>query len=102
MYYIENLYYGEKAEYNKLFTKWRLKMGKMPLNTYVLTLPRYGDGILEIRRFSALKHRYYRKYPLTVVGVAYGYREATMLAAKIVMEAYEESGSFDLKRLLGA
>ncbi|MBO6137736.1 MAG: hypothetical protein J6O71_03900 [Lachnospiraceae bacterium] len=100
MRYIEDLYYGERASKNKLFSFWRLKHGKAPADTYVLTLPWYEDGILEIRKLSRLKHKIYERHPLTVVGVAYGYEEAVLLAADIVKEIYEKSGSFDIKGFL--
>ena len=102
MKYIDNLYYGDKASKNKLFTKWCLSYGRHK-GTYVLTLPRYNGGILEIRKLSNLRHIYYKKYPLTVVGVALGYRDAVELAARIVRETYEKNGSFDVQGfLLGA
>ena len=100
MEYIRNMYYGETASENKLFSRWRLKHGKPPWDTYVLTLPQYNGGLLEIRKLSLLKHKFYKRHPLTVVGVANGYDEAVQLAADIVREVYEKKGSFDIKGYL--
>ncbi|MBQ9504121.1 MAG: hypothetical protein IJU93_03845 [Lachnospiraceae bacterium] len=100
MEYIRNIYYGEKASENKLFTKWRIDHGKPPGDTYVLTLPQYNGGLLERRKLSGLKHKFYKRHPLTVVGVARGYEEAVRLAADIVREVYEKSGGFDVKGFL--
>ena len=100
MEYIKKMYYGEKASENKLITRWVLKHGNPPGDTYVLTLPQYNGGILEIRKLSHLKHSFYKRHPLTVVGVARGYEEAVELAADIVKEVYEKKGSFDIKGFL--
>lgn len=99
MNYIKELYYGERASENKIFIKWRLNMGKAPSDTYVLILPEYGDGLLEIIKATQLKKSYYKRHDLTVVGVAFGYEEALELAASIVSEAYERMGSFDVRHL---
>ena len=100
MEYIRDMYYGERASKNKLFSRWQLKHGRAPEDTYVLTLPQYNGGILEIRKLSHLKHRFYKRHPLTVVGVARGYSEAVSLAADIVRDVYEKNGSFDIKGFL--
>ncbi|MCR5626441.1 MAG: hypothetical protein K6F99_03890 [Lachnospiraceae bacterium] len=100
MKFFPELYMGEGLEGKGKKLKKRLMHGLLTPGVYLLTLPRYGFGILEIYRAKELKKDFYQKYPPLIIGMASDETEAWELSGKIVMEAYEKTGSFNVRDYL--
>ncbi len=104
----KGLYTGERAERHRPALLRRIREGRPPLGVYVILLPPCGTGnLLEIypagqilgeneARFCRIRKR----EPL-ILGVAWGYREALILAGRMVDEIYHATGGFDFAAYLG-
>ncbi len=95
MNWYPKMYIGPRAGKKTDLLK-KLQSGMRPPLVYFLTLPENPDNLLDI-----VECRSAFAYPhLSVFGVAYGKQEAYGLAAEIVKEVYEQTGSFQLSAYL--
>ncbi len=94
---ISRPYYGEGTLSLAPEFRWKIKYGGQMKGVFLVTLPRYGNDLLEIYSFEMLKKKYYRLYPPVIVGVAKGYDGAVLLAADIVEKTYLTRGDFDVR-----
>ena len=97
----EKVYYGAKASKRKL--KWKnavKKCNKIP-GVYLLTDAGTSENQLEIHELPELSQAglHYRDY--RVFGIAIGRDEALELLRSITQEAYDCTGTADLKSYLG-
>lgn len=103
MIWYDNLYIGEsiskKAAKIKRI-KWKINHNAGLLNIYIIVLCRYGTNLLEIIQTRELLQKSYPKGQLYVVGLAKGYDEAIETAAKIVVDVYQHTGGFQVKKYL--
>ncbi|MCR4908172.1 MAG: hypothetical protein K5985_05020 [Lachnospiraceae bacterium] len=90
-------YFGEGALRFAAKFRWKMKYGGNMRGFFLVTLPRFGNDLLEIYSFRMLNKRYYRLYPPLIVGVAKGYDEAVNTARRIVEETWRSTGGFDVK-----
>lgn len=93
MEWYRNLYLGEAAEKKKY--KFYRKINKRRLlNAYVVALPSGGENVLDIYRYMELLQKHYTKQNIFIVGLACGKDEAMELAARIIGEVYQNTGTF--------
>lgn len=103
MYFYKYLYVGPSIE-NPEEVKRKLMIGKGQFTIYVITLstsaPGPGSNQLEIMHCANLKQPYYRQYPPYILGIASGFAEAVELVKDLVQEAYDRTGSADVRYYL--
>ena len=90
------MYFGEEANKNKRKILYRLKHNKIIADIYVLTLPEYGNNLMEIYKANTLLWPHYKKRNLNVIGIAKGNDEACELATTIIGDVYNKTKAFDL------
>lgn len=96
MEWYRNLYLGEVAEKKKY--KLYRKINKRRLfNAYVVTLPSGDENILDIYRYMELLQKHYSKRDIFIIGLACGKDEAMELAARIIGEVYQSTGTFKVR-----
>lgn len=89
---------GIEAKTEKI--KWKICHNAGQVNLYVIALSKSPGGLLEIISTVELMQKVYPKKELFIVGLARGYETARELAARIVLEVYEETGAFGVKEYL--
>ena len=103
MFFYKNLYVGPSIQ-NPEEVKQNLMIGKGQLFIYVITLspsaPGPGVNQLEIMHCVNLKMSYYKTYPPYIIGIASGMEEAIEMVRNMVQEAYEHTGSGDVRSYL--
>ena len=103
MYFYKNLYVGPSI-YNPEKVKKKLRRGEGQLTIYVIVLspskPGTGSNQLEILHSANLQQPYYKTYPPFIIGIADGMEEAVELVRSLVQEAYDHSGSADVRAYL--
>lgn len=95
------LYMGEQATKKRFSLIQGLRKKKPCIGTYVITPASGGNNILDIYPAAELLLPYYREKDFLIMGIAFGYDEATEVAARIVADLYRKTGGFCLNELLG-
>ncbi len=103
MYFYKNLYVGASIQNPDEVTR-KLQRGEGQFTIYVIALspskPGPGANQLEILHCVNLQQPYYRSYPPYIIGIASGKIEAFELVKDMVQEAYEHTGSGDVRAYL--
>lgn len=103
MYFYKNLYVGASIQNPDEVTR-KLQRGEGQFTIYVIALSpsKLGPGAnqLEILHCVNLQQPYYRSYPPYIIGIASGRIEAFELVKDMVQEAYEHTGSGDVRAYL--
>ena len=103
MYFYKNLYVGPSID-DPEKVKRKLISGAGQFTIYVIALspsePGPGANQLEIMHCVNLQQPYYKKYTPYIVGIASGRIEAVELVRDMVQEAYEHTGSGDVRAYL--
>ncbi len=103
MIWYENLYMGEsipKKDVKIRHLKWKINHNAVLTNIFIIVLCRSGTNLLEIIPARELRQKHYPKQNLYIVGLAKGYDEALETAASIVIDVYQKTGGFEIKRCL--
>ncbi len=101
MKFIENLYFGQKAEDEGRSIIRKLSKGKYLPGVCIITLPSNPDNLLDIVEAFTLNLSSVKRDELTVVGIALGMEEAHEVVRQIVDDAYHYQGSLDIIKYLG-
>ena len=103
MYFYKNLYVGPSI-HDPEKVKRKLLSGAGQFTVYVIALspsvPGPGANQLEILHCVNLKQPYYKQYPPFIIGIASGRIEAFEMVADLVQEAYDHTGSGDVRAYL--
>ncbi len=103
MYFYKELYVGPSIR-DPEAVKNNLRIGKGQFTIYVICLspskPEIGANQLEIMHCVNLQQPYYKEYPPYIIGIASGRIEAIELVRKMVQEAYDHTGSADVRAYL--
>ena len=103
MYFYKNLYVGSSIK-DPDEVKRNLLIGKGQFTIYVIALspsrPAPGANQLEILHCVNLKNPYYKANPPFVIGIASGRDEAIGIVRDLVQEAYDNTGSADVRAYL--
>ena len=103
MYFYKNLYVGPSVK-NPDKVKRNLMIGRGQPTIYVIALspsePGPGANQLEIMHCANLKQPYYKKYPPYILGITSGRIEAIELVRDLVQQAYDHTGSGDVRAYL--
>ena len=103
MYFYKNLYVGASIQNPDEVTR-KLQRGEGQFTIYVIALspskPGPGANQLEILHCVNLQQPYYRSYPPYIIGIASGRIEAFELVKDMVQEAFEHTGSGDVRAYL--
>lgn len=100
MVWYKHLYTDEGTVRKKEKIKWKICHNAGQLDIYVIALAQNRQNLLEIISTLELMQKAYPKERLVVIGLAKGYESACELACRIVMEAYEATGAFDVRAYL--
>lgn len=100
MIWYEDLYVGESIVHKTNKIKWKIRMGAGQLGIYVITLASCEKNLLDIIPAQELLQKGYPKKNLYVIGLAKGYDEAIEVAASIVDEVYQRTGTFAVRHYL--
>ena len=103
MYFYKNLYVGPSIQ-DPEKVKRKLMRGEGQFTIYVIAIspsaPGPGSNQLEILHCANLKQPYYKAYPPFIIGIAAGRTEAVELVRDLVQEAYDHTGSADVRAYL--
>ena len=97
MKFYKNLYVSEEIGKKKDKIIQKLKAGKYPMTTYIITLIEDGDNQLEFYSTALLKQDMLYDEGIFVVGLAAGYDDAVYLIEEITREVYEKTGDVDIR-----
>lgn len=87
----KKLYMGEKARKKRYKIVWKVKYKAGLWNTYLITVPIFGNNQLEIIDSSEILQKHYNYTTTCVVGIAIGYEEALQLVERIVSDVLMET-----------
>lgn len=96
MKWYKDLYVGESISEKSAEIKWKILHNAGQIQIYVISMAEREGDLLDIIPAVQLMQKYYPKKDLFILGLAKGWEEATEVAASIVMEVYEHTGSFDV------
>lgn len=103
MYFYKNLYVGSSIQ-NPELVKQKLMRGEGQFTIYAVVLSpnrhEPGSNQLEILHCANFKQPYYKEYPPYIIGIASGRIEAFELVRDLVQEAYDHTGSADVRAYL--
>ncbi len=100
MKWYKNLYVGRKASRRRRRIVASCKIGKPQLGTYMITLPVNDSNSLEIYPSHILLQKHYKKKNLFVVGIALERDEAYEVMQEILMDCYEKTGQFLVRKMV--
>lgn len=95
--FYKKLYVSPSLKKKKKMLIYKIKTGKIVPNLYVITLAK-GDDLLEFYQSFQLKQPYFKEHMPYIVGLADGYEEAVKLVETILLDAYEKTGSYDIRK----
>lgn len=87
----KKLYMSESAKQERYKIVWKVKHKAGLINTYLITIPLFGNNQLEIVNSSELLQKHYNYTTTCIVGIAVGYEEALKLVEKIVTDVLAET-----------
>lgn len=94
MIWYKHLYVGDGIGERAEKVKWKIRHNAGQCSVYVITLASNRQNLLDIIPARELLQKSYPKKQLYVVGLAKGYEEALEMAARIVLEVYQNTGGF--------
>lgn len=97
MRWYKDLYLGPNAALNIQKIRKKASAGKWMAGVYYVTLASVPGNLLDIFHNTMLRQTLFAENQcMDIVGVAEGRAEAYELAARIVKEVYDRTGSFEL------
>lgn len=96
----ENLYVSERVSKKKKRIISRINQKKVTPEIYVLTVSSNDKNVMEIVSTNVLLQTAVRKRCPRIIGLAKGKEDALELMQTILMETYEHTGSFCVKKYL--
>lgn len=99
MRWYERLYVGEKAKKDRFSILRAVRTGKSS-GYYILTPASNPKNMLDIYPALTLNQPYYKEQDLLIVGVAADYRDAALLAGRIIGDVYKKTGGYDVTGFL--
>ena len=96
----KKLYVGRKALEKKTKLIQSIDKEKLLKDIYILMIPTNPNNQVEIMDANYLKQPYYRKQPITIVGLAVGRGEAEDQLLRIVGDCWKKQGNADLRTFL--
>ncbi len=95
----KRLYVGYMPDRSVMKAIKKIKRFKLCTNVYVVTLPLFHDGILEIYNMNEFQQQLYRDMEdsIHIVGIAPTRRMAVYLVRDIVDDVYKKTGGFDME-----
>ncbi len=100
MKWYSKLYMGESIANKSEKIKWKIRHNAGQLQIYVISLANCEGNLLDIIPSVELMQKGYPKKDLVIIGLAKGWDEAVEVAASIVLESFENTGSFDVKNYI--
>lgn len=100
MRWFNHLYVGDKAKKKRYQIIQGIRSGRLQTGAYVITPASNGNNILDIYPSVVLRHPFYQKQDLLVLGIAADYWDALLTVRTIVDEMYQETGGFDLQEFI--
>lgn len=97
MKWYKNLYVGESISHKTKRVKWKIIHNAGQVDIYVITLASNPKNLLDLIPSWELMQKYYPKKDKYVIGLAGSYEEAIELAARIICEVYEATGTFRIR-----
>ena len=98
--FYDNLYLGCDMEKDMKRIQKKMKNKKIQLGVFAITLPIFGEGLLEIYKSQEFLQKLYDEKEILVAGLAANENEAKELACKIVSDCYFKTGCFEVKKYL--
>lgn len=102
MKWYNNLYVGEKAKRRKHKIIMKTITRKPQIGIYYITLPLNDANSLEIYPSYILLQKHYRKQKMLIIGISEGYDEALLLTQEIIMDCYNKTGQFLVRKMINA
>ncbi|TGY96905.1 hypothetical protein E5329_07875 [Petralouisia muris] len=97
MDWYQEFYAGESIAGKKEKIRWKVLRNAGVINIYIIALSSNPENLLDIIPSWELMQKYYPKSELLVVGVDRGYENAIELAGTIIMDVYQETGTFQVR-----
>ena len=93
MRFYRNIYVSDSLRDQLWKIKWKLKHHKFMPGIYVIVLPEYSNE-LEFYHCKYLQQNYYKKHAPCIVGIANSWEESCKLIAKMMIDSFEQYGSY--------
>ena len=93
----EDLLVGDEAKRSGRKIISGIKKNKFQPGIYIITLAANGTDVFDIIPTCMLDPDLYKKKDLEILAVAKGKTEARELCEKLIMDAYSETGNFDIR-----
>ncbi len=93
----KNLYVGKMSDKNVIKIIRKIKKFKLCTGVVLITLPLFGQGLLEIYDMNEFQQEYYKRHSdeIHVVGISQTKRQAYRLVRDIIDDVYAKTGAFD-------
>lgn len=98
--WFDELYISESLQKKHTKLIKRIEKGKPTVGVYLLTYPTNEHNVMDIVSANLLMQKTYRRRCPKIIGLANGQEEAYELMEQILMESYQQTGSFHVKKYL--
>ncbi len=99
MRFAKKLYVSDGLVGREKELKVRLKLRKLKKHVFIIYFNRYGDTP-EFMNSIFLRQKYYKKYPMYVIGVVETYEQALKYIADLLKDAFGKNGNFNVKEIV--
>lgn len=99
MRFAKKLYVSEGLAGREKEIKVRLKLRKLKKHVFIIYFNRYSDTP-EFMNSIFLKQKYYKKYPMYVIGIVETYEQAIEYIVELLKDAFGKNGNFNVKEIL--
>lgn len=98
-----HLYVGTLTDKAVEKYKKKIRKRKPAFGLFVITLPIFPSGILEIYSYNELLQPFYKKHSdnIMIIGMAEGYEAAVEIVTSMIDEMYQTSKELDVQKFLG-
>ncbi len=99
MRFAKQLYVSDGLAGREKELKVRLKLHKLKKHVFIIYFNRYSNTP-EFMNSIFLRQKYYKKYPMYVIGVVETYEQALKYIADLLKDAFGKNGNFNVKEIV--
>ncbi len=99
MRFAKKIYVSDGLAGREKELKARLRFRKLKKHVFIIYFNRYSDTP-EFMNSIFLKQKYYKKYPIYVIGIVETYEQAVKYVADLLKDAFHKNGNFNVKEIV--
>lgn len=99
MRFAKKIYVSDGLAGREKELKVRLKLRKLKKHVYIIYFNRYSNTP-EFMNSIFLRQKYYKNYPMYVIGIVETYEQAVEYIAGLLKDSFGKNGNFNVKEIV--